>query len=327
MAPPPRPLYLIVATTISPPLGIGARGTLPWPSLRADMNFFQRVTRDTRPTHPVPTPVSKPQHRHPSSSFSEPNAPATPTTTTINAVIMGRKTYASIPPAYRPLSNRLNVILTRREPHDVATSISEELQAATDGAPVAVQACSSDSSGSSRNGSGSGSGSVLLRSLADSKPPPPVIVASDLARVLRELWSASGSAYADGSGAGAGALLRQAGWEVGNVFVIGGAELYREALQVRRTWEAEPRLRLRVLQTEVRRVDGAEVEGLDTFFPGELGGEGGGGVVKVEGEELGAWLNVGEGGKEIKLPQGDGKWASARDEKGEFEVRVSGWEM
>ena len=92
-----RPLYLIVATSISPPLGIGLRGQLPWPPLKADMSFFKRVT--TRPPLPPPPP------RDPDS-----------TTTAVkiqNAVIMGRKTWDSIPPKFRPLRDRINVVVSR----------------------------------------------------------------------------------------------------------------------------------------------------------------------------------------------------------------------
>jgi dihydrofolate reductase len=63
--------------------GIGRDGALPW-RLPGDMAFFKRITSD---------------------------APAG----TLNAVLMGRKTYASIPAKFRPLRGRLNVVLSRQE--------------------------------------------------------------------------------------------------------------------------------------------------------------------------------------------------------------------
>ncbi|HEX6243645.1 MAG TPA: dihydrofolate reductase [Polyangiales bacterium] len=63
-------------------LGIGREGKLPW-HLPGDMAFYKRTTSEA--------PAGKQ-----------------------NAVIMGRKTYASIPPQFRPLKNRLNVVLTRQ---------------------------------------------------------------------------------------------------------------------------------------------------------------------------------------------------------------------
>ncbi|KAG5981533.1 hypothetical protein E4U55_002837 [Claviceps digitariae] len=77
-------LTLIVATTRS--LGIGRNGNMPWPPLRKEMQYFARVTSRTAPESP-------------------PNA--------INAVIMGRKTWDSIPSRFRPLKNRLNIVISK----------------------------------------------------------------------------------------------------------------------------------------------------------------------------------------------------------------------
>ncbi len=71
-----RRLALIVAMT--PEGGIGLDGTMPWASLRTDMRRFKELTTgDGR-----------------------------------NAVVMGRKTWASIPAKFRPLPGRLNIVLS-----------------------------------------------------------------------------------------------------------------------------------------------------------------------------------------------------------------------
>jgi dihydrofolate reductase len=80
------PLTLIVATTSN--LGIGLKGALPW-RLKSEMQYFARVTSRVAPSSP---PNSK------------------------NAVIMGRKTWESIPPKFRPLKNRVNVVISRNTP-------------------------------------------------------------------------------------------------------------------------------------------------------------------------------------------------------------------
>jgi len=67
--------------------GIGCNGKLPW-RLPGDMAHFKKIT-------------------------STPPSPGL-----INAVIMGRKTWESIPPKFRPLDNRTNIILTRTPPQD-----------------------------------------------------------------------------------------------------------------------------------------------------------------------------------------------------------------
>lgn len=100
-----RPFIVIVAATAGS-LGIGKNGALPW-RLAADMAYFKRCTS-------TPSIANK-----------------------VNAVIMGRKTWQSIPDRFRPLQGRRNVVLSRnpkaREdlllPEDVllAGSLSEAL--------------------------------------------------------------------------------------------------------------------------------------------------------------------------------------------------------
>ncbi|EPB69647.1 putative dihydrofolate reductase [Ancylostoma ceylanicum] len=74
---------LIVA--VDSKFGIGKNGTIPW-TLRKDMNFFVKHTSTTED-------------------------PAK-----MNAVIMGRKCWESIPEKFRPLKNRLNVVISRTLP-------------------------------------------------------------------------------------------------------------------------------------------------------------------------------------------------------------------
>ncbi|KAH8672042.1 dihydrofolate reductase-like domain-containing protein [Tricladium varicosporioides] len=79
----PRELTLIVAATSK--MGIGLRGTLPWTGLKKEMAYFARVTKRCPPN-------------------------------TSNAVIMGRKTWDSIPPKFRPLKDRHNIVISRTLP-------------------------------------------------------------------------------------------------------------------------------------------------------------------------------------------------------------------
>lgn len=98
------PFTLIVATTAS--FGLGFRGTLPWPPLKAEMAFFARVTKKAPPTSISAQPVAR---------------------QTINAVLMGRKTWSSIPAARRPLKGRVNVVITRN-PAALALELEQQQQ-------------------------------------------------------------------------------------------------------------------------------------------------------------------------------------------------------
>ncbi|PVH82560.1 hypothetical protein DL98DRAFT_414805 [Cadophora sp. DSE1049] len=83
----PREFTLVVAATNN--MGIGRAGTLPWTGLKKEMSYFARVTKRASPG-------------------------------TINTVIMGRKTWDSIPPRFRPLKDRTNIVITRGDPNAIA---------------------------------------------------------------------------------------------------------------------------------------------------------------------------------------------------------------
>jgi len=149
--------------------GIGSNGSLAW-RLPGDMAHFKRVTLQ-------PVAESK-----------------------TNVVIMGRKTWESIPPSFRPLSGRINIVLSSSFPNDNSTV--EE---------------------------GSNEGPW---------------VASSWEQVEDLLTSPS---------------LQP---RIGNVFVIGGAQVYQQAL--------ERGLVQRVIYTQVHFPGGIEEEnsrGFDSFFP------------------------------------------------------------
>ncbi|KAL1605111.1 hypothetical protein SLS60_004654 [Paraconiothyrium brasiliense] len=89
--PPPQTLSLTLILAATPSLGIGCAGTLPWPQLRKEMGYFKRVT----------------------SRVSSSSSPSIPVRRRCNAVVMGRKTWDSIPLKFRPLDGRVNVVVTR----------------------------------------------------------------------------------------------------------------------------------------------------------------------------------------------------------------------
>jgi dihydrofolate reductase/thymidylate synthase len=84
-----RAYQVVVAATED--MGIGKDGKLPW-RLPSDLKFFKEITATT------------------SESGKK------------NAIVMGRKTWESIPLHFRPLPGRLNVVLTRSGSFDNAAA-------------------------------------------------------------------------------------------------------------------------------------------------------------------------------------------------------------
>ncbi len=73
-----------IIVAVDAKLGIGRNSQLPW-HLPADLKYFKKIT----------TLESSPEK--------------------INAVIMGRKTWDSIPEKFRPLEQRLNIVISRQD--------------------------------------------------------------------------------------------------------------------------------------------------------------------------------------------------------------------
>ncbi|KAG9119091.1 dihydrofolate reductase [Ceratobasidium sp. 392] len=170
----PPQLTLVAAATLTN--GLGVRGGLPW-RLSREMAYFARVTRTTG----IPSP--------------NPNG-------SINAVIMGRKSWESIPLKFRPLKDRLNIVISSQSELKLKTSCIENFD---------------------RDGSVS----------EDKNTPPPILAPSfDIA------------------------LSSFNNLPVQNIFVIGGASIYNQAMRYPKA--------TRILLT---RVTEPVYEDCDVFFP------------------------------------------------------------
>lgn len=111
------PITLIVAATKAN--GIGKNGTLPWPMLKKEMAYFARVTKRV----PLPSNTGSMQSDTLKQTLLEGQSR--------NVVIMGRKTWDSIPPRLRPLKDRTNIVISRQERNQLGT-LPEDVILATD---------------------------------------------------------------------------------------------------------------------------------------------------------------------------------------------------
>ncbi|WFD24788.1 dihydrofolate reductase [Malassezia equina] len=90
------PLTAVVAVSLGN--GIGANGTLPW-RLPKDMAYFRAATLHI-------ADLSREDARMRAAGYERRATPMK------NAVIMGRHTWDSIPPRFRPLKGRINVVIS-----------------------------------------------------------------------------------------------------------------------------------------------------------------------------------------------------------------------
>ncbi|EGX52080.1 hypothetical protein AOL_s00043g470 [Orbilia oligospora ATCC 24927] len=183
----------IVASTPRPTLAIGRslKNDMPWPRIKSEMSYFSRVTRRVPP---VPT-----------------NSPFKYS----NAVIMGRKTWDSLPPKHRPLPGRINVVVSRTA--SSTTPTSDEIWV-----------------GSIEEG---------VRLLKQKFPVPTVS-------------SSEESSLSDCGGEPVVALDK--------IFIIGGAEIYKLAMELPKTSDAYLAC---ILHSTILQPDYSSEEGVDVFFP------------------------------------------------------------
>ena len=90
--------------------GIGINGTIPW-KIKKDMAYFKDITSNVFNEDGLVDNIKNDNEK----KFCKKNA-----------VIMGRKTYQSIPEKFRPLDNRYNLVLSSTEPTDLTEKEMEE---------------------------------------------------------------------------------------------------------------------------------------------------------------------------------------------------------
>ena len=85
-------MYFNLIVACDNKFGIGLNNSVPW-KLKEDMKYFKEITS---------------------------KVPEDPYFNYINAVVMGRKTWGSIPDKFKPLPNRLNIILTNQNAESIS---------------------------------------------------------------------------------------------------------------------------------------------------------------------------------------------------------------
>ncbi len=131
--------------------GIGREGGLPWPKIKGDMRFFRDLTccpdiRAVWTKYRLDIGL-RDQKAYAWDGFDESLGTTSPLPAAApgnpNTVIMGRKTWDSLPERFRPLPERKNVVLTHAAGGFAAgvvtaSSLEKALQAGADGPEIFV---------------------------------------------------------------------------------------------------------------------------------------------------------------------------------------------
>ena len=288
------------------------------------MGFFARVT-----TRPPAIASASASGASTTTTTTSTTAVATRVATTgakasdvINAVIMGRKTYDSLPERFRPLPRRCNVVITRDESGDVKRRVIAEWMAAKQRekerevekmkrmeAEVPLHVLPERVRGG-------------IGGEAAEKELPDVLVVGSVEEAVREL----GKRYMPAGSSAEGRKL-------GGIYVIGGGQIYESTLRLGEGVMSGYKIRLVV--TDVRRRQlkesasntesredtppdydpSKEVNGFecDTFFPLDQDDiEKGTEWRKAEPSEVTQWV-----GEEVT---GEWKW------EGDIAIRMCGYE-
>lgn len=282
--------------------------------IKPDMNYFRRVTTEGREQNPPSTPY----HSTLTPSTADENEGQT--IKTINSVIMGRKTYESIPAKFRPLPHRRNHIITRSDTYELAERYMNDLVAQNAKPNVSTRSTTKTAAAiTSKSKSKSDTDEPPFQIVLSATPAPdieriyevqkptddltdPFISFTVTSSISAALFSTESSPYRDTNAA------------TGLLVCIGGAEIYKMLLE-----DAKLRPRLRVLQTEIRKDEG-EFE-CDTFWPEGLDEESGSGWREVSKGVVEEWTG-------IEVPQGGEEWLGVNDVKGVeggVKIRVRGW--
>lgn len=258
----PKPIYVIVATALMPSLGIGNHGTLPWSGIKGDMAFFRNLTT---------------------------KVPESTTPGALNALIMGRKTWESIPSKFRPLAGRLNVVITRGNVKELGSRILKELKTSShswEAQDLVLSTAATPAKAAKNNKKPDAAVSTTVLLTPSSTPASSaILISSSLPRTLSLLSSSD--------------PLPNTTITPQKVFCIGGANLYGQILALTHvshsedddeglspTTTREPQQNyemnsehntdtgsvafdVRILQTQVHKLNGEGFE-CDTFFPEDL---------------------------------------------------------